>query len=314
MAYKFRADEPVRRAVIRCAGEQLDHAVFELSNGINTDPARAIHSARKAIKKERSLLRLVRSAVPRDERRRENAILRDAARGLSETRDADVMLASIDDLSHRFAGQLPAAAFETIRAHLEAGAQHRNGAGSAVDQRVVQELVAVRSRVDEWQLREGGWKALESGLVRSYSRGRDAFDCARRGDEMEALHAWRKRVKDLWYHCRLLAPTCGPMVRGHAKDLDRLAKLLGDDHDLAVLEQELTRPDISIAADVDAVVQLIDYRRTELQSEATGIGERVYAESPKAFGRRMRRSWKAGRRLGRAQQEQHPAELAAATR
>ena len=100
---------------------------------------------------------------------------------------------------------------------------------------------------------------------------------------MEALHAWRKRVKDLWYHCRLLAPTCGPMVRGHAKDLDRLAKLLGDDHDLAVLEQELTRPDISIAADVDAVVQLIDYRRTELQSEATGIGERVYAESPKAF-------------------------------
>ena len=314
MAYKFKADEPVPRAVIRCAGEQLDHAVFELGNGIKTDPVRAIHSARKAIKKERSLLRLVRGALPRDERRRENAILRDAARGLSGTRDADVMIASIDDLAHRFAGQLPAATFRTIRESLQARVQHGNGAGSAVNQDVVRELVAVRSRVDEWQLREGGWKAFESGLVRSYSRGHQAFHCARRGGEMEALHAWRKRVKDLWYHSRLLAPTCGPMVRGHAKDLDRLAKLLGDDHDLAVLGQELTGPDISIAVDRDAVVQLIDYRRTELQTEATGIGERVYAESPKAFRRRMRRSWKAGRRLGLAQQEQHPAELAAVTR
>src|ERR1700733_10637342 len=70
-------------------------------------------------------------------------------------------------------------------------------------------------------------------------RGRQAFTRARGTREMEDLHAWRKRVKDLWYHERLLASTCGPTVRGHAKDLDRLSELLGDDHDLAVLRQEL---------------------------------------------------------------------------
>ena len=59
--------------------------------------------------------------------------------------------------------------------------------------------------------------------------------------EMSDLHDWRKRVKDLWYHERLLAPTCGPTVRGHAKELDRLSDLLGDDHDLALLRHELTR-------------------------------------------------------------------------
>jgi hypothetical protein len=57
MSYRFGADEPVRAAILRCASEQLDRAVSELSEGINDDPVRAVHDARKAIKKERSLLR-----------------------------------------------------------------------------------------------------------------------------------------------------------------------------------------------------------------------------------------------------------------
>lgn len=312
MAYKFRADESVRTAIGRCAREQLDRAVFELSAGVSTDPVRAIHGARKAIKKQRSLLRLARSAMPREQRERENAVLRQAARGLAGVRDSDVMIDSISELSERFAGQLPAGTYQTIRAHL--AAQRGHDGHRRVDRFAVEQLAAAHSRVDEWELRKGGWKALESGLVRSYRRGRQAFAHARREGEMEALHAWRKRVKDLWYHERLLAPTCGPTVRGHGKDLDRLSDLLGADHDLALLRQELTSPRASLAVDIDAVVNLIDHRRSELQTEATLIGQRVYAETPKAFRRRMRRTWKAGRRLSQAPREQHPAQLAAATR
>jgi CHAD domain-containing protein len=161
---------------------------------------------------------------------------------------------------------------------------------------------------------QGGWQALEGGLERSYRRGREAFAGARVSGEMEDLHAWRKRVKDLWYQERLLASTCGPTVRGHAKDLDRLAELLADDRDLAVLRQELTQTRPPVTVDLDAVVELIDHLRTELQTEAAGIGERVYVETPKAFRRRMRGSWKAGRALARAPQAQRPAQLAAATR
>lgn len=316
MAYRFGADEAVEQEIVRCAREQLDRAVSELSEQARTDPARAIHSARKAIKKERSLLRLVRGAIPPEQRRRENAELRKAARGLSGARDADVMIASINQLSEQFAGQLPANAFEAIQEDLEArrSAQPGRGNGSVVDSRSVQELAAARARVDDWQLEKGGWNALESGLMRSYRRGRQAFARARAGGGMEDLHAWRKRVKDLWYHERLLAPTCGPTVRGHAKELDRLSDLLGDDHDLALLRQALTQGSTPVAVDLDAVVNLIDHRRSELQTEATRIGERLYAETPKAFRRRMRRSWKAGRRLARAPHEQHPALLAAATR
>lgn len=313
MAYKFNENEPVRDALLRCAREQLDQAVGQLSEGINQDPTAAVHNARKAIKKERSLLRLGRRAIPRQQRRRDDAALREAARALSGARDADVMLASVDQLAEQFSGQVPARTFTAIRKHLQAR-RAESATGSSLDAKAIPELGAVRIRIDEWQLRAGGWKAIDSGLLRTYKRGRRSLRRARASGQTQELHAWRKRVKDLWYHERLLAPCCGEAVHGHAKEAHHLADLLGDDHDLAVLRQELADTGLPVPVDVDAVVRLIDHRREELQTEAFGIGERLYAEPPKAFRRRMHRSWKAGRGMARAKQDRHPAELGAATR
>src|SRR5436305_11773506 len=118
MAYKFLADEPVSAAIIRCGREQLDRAITQLTERINDDPVGAVHDARKAIKKERSLLRLARGAMPSEQRRRENAVLRDAARRLSGRRDADVMISTLDGLGDRFSGQVPASTFAAIREQL----------------------------------------------------------------------------------------------------------------------------------------------------------------------------------------------------
>jgi len=64
MAYRFENDESVRDGFVRCAAEQLDKACTELSARIGDDPVDAVHSARKAVKKERSLLRLARGSMP----------------------------------------------------------------------------------------------------------------------------------------------------------------------------------------------------------------------------------------------------------
>lgn len=316
MAYKLGVDEGVRSGIRRAAGEQLDKAIRELSERIGEDPVDAVHSARKAVKKERSLLRLARGTMPKQQRRRENAALREAARGLSTARDAEVMVDTLTDISQRYAGQLPEAAFDGIRSELESERddQRQQLISSALGTRAVQELGAVRVRVEDWELRRGGWRALEPGLQRAYRDGRRAFVRARAGRSAEAMHAARKRVKDLWYQERLLAPAAGPAVAGHAKDAHRLADLLGDDHDLAVLRQAITEGRVHAAADLDAVVALIDHRRDELQREALHLGERLYAEKPAAFVRRMKRSWKAGRRRAAARRDEHPRELAEATR
>lgn len=311
MSYQLETDEAVCEAIRRCAREQLDRAVGELSENLGEVPVEAVHRARKAVKKERSLLRLARGAMPVEQRRRENLALRDAARKLSAVRDADVLIETLNQLSEHFAGQLPHSTFEAIGQRLR---QRGQMARSVLDSHAADELELVRLRVDGWELVHGGWAALEPGLVRSYRNGRKVFARTRRSPSMEDLHAWRKRTKDLCYQERLLAPSCGPAVRGHASDAHRLANLLGDAHDLDVLRETLTLGQIDVGVDLAAVVSLIDHRRLELQTEAIQLGKRVYAENPKAFRQRTRRCWKAGRATAHVPSGQKPAELARATR
>ncbi len=315
MAYRLEPEESVPESLTRCAQEQLDRAVRELEERIDSEPVGAVHAARKALKKERALLRLARGTLPRRQRERENAALREAARGLSGARDADVMIQTLDQLSQRYAGQLPETTFEAFRQRLDHERQSERGrmAGSSAAAAVADDLRAARMRVEDWKLERGNGRALESGLVRSYGRGRRAFVRAQSEPSLENLHQWRKRVKDLWYQLRLLAPVGGPAVRGQVKEAHRLADLLGDDHDLGVLRQTLLRLAPDLAVDHDALIGLLDHRREQLQTEARYVGERLYTEAPKAFGRRIARCWNAGRAQARAAQSQQPRSLAEVT-
>jgi CHAD domain-containing protein len=317
LSYRFEIDESIRQAIARTADEQLRSADDELRTGVEDDPVRAVHSARKAVKKERALLRLSRDAVSNAKRRRENVALRDAGRTLSETRDAEVLVQTLDELSERYAGQIPKATFDAFRERLDADRQEarRRLSDPILPLAAADQLQEIRRRIARWNLRQGGWPAIAGGLDRTYRQGRKAFRKARATPDPEHLHEWRKRSKDLWYDLRLLAPVGGQAVRGHAKEAHVLADLLGDDHDLAVLRDALVKDADRVPADVDAVLGLIDHRQEQIQERATFLGERVYAESPKAFARRMQRSWRAGRGRARADRAlDDPVDLAHATR
>ena len=302
MPYRLDRRESLEQGVRRCAREQLDRAIDELTEGVHTDPVEAVHTARKALKKDRSLLRLYRGTLDPEERRRANVLLRNAGRRLSSARDAEVMLQALDDLAEHFAGRVPERTFEAIRAHLVAARDPARARllESGATAEVADKLKATRSGTEAWRLDGGGWGAVEPGLVRAYGRGRAARKRARREPSVENLHEWRKRTKDLWYHLRLLAPTSPGIVGGQAKEAHRLSDLLGDDHDLAVLRDRLHSNESEFAVDVEPVFDLIDHRREQLQEQAMLVGERLYAEKPKAFGRRMHRYWKAWRREAKA--------------
>jgi CHAD domain-containing protein len=314
MPYRLQPGESVSGALCRSAREQLDHAISELSDGVEVDTVTAIHDARKALKKERSLLRLCRGALPAAERRRENRTFRDAAHGLGAARDADVMRETLDELGDRYAGQVPTATFDAVRGPLEAErttARRLLEQGDATEQ-VSAELRDAVLRIDEWPLERDGWRAVADGLSREYVRGRRAYTRARARPTDENLHAWRKRAKDLWYHLRWLGPISPRTMRGHAEDAHRLADLLGDDHDLAVLRSTLIELAGRIPQDLDPVLGLLEHRRAQLQTEAMFLGERLYAEKPKAFVHRLHRYWQAWRDETRSAAEHRPAELAEA--
>ena len=316
VAFEFSADEDVRQSISRTAREQLDRAIEVLSEELDKDPVDAVHTARKAIKKERALLRMGRGTIPRLERSYGNVVLRDAARNLSSIRDAEVAVQTFEHLAERFAGQLPESTFAAVREELERdrSSERERAAELSVHEGAVADLRLIRLRLEGWELRRDGWGAIEPGLERTYRDGRDALRRVRRDASVENLHTWRKRVKDLWYELRLLAPVGGPTVRGGAEEAEQLSDVLGDDHDLAVLREILLRKAPTLRADLDALIGLVDYRRDQLQTQARAIGARLYAEKPAAYLRRMRRLWEAGRAEYRAFEQRHPAALSPTAR
>ena len=316
MAYRLSETESTRDGLRRCAREELENAINDLSERIREDPVEAVHDARKSLKKERSVLRLARGAMRKSERRRENAALRDAGRRLSGARDADVMIEALEKLADRYVGQFPSASVDAIRTRLE---RERELArlelmASGAPEAAASELKSVLMRLDDWRLRDRGWKALGAGLQRGYRDGRKAFARARAQPTAENLHQWRKRAKDLWYHLRLLDGLTPNTVHAHAKDAHLLSDLLGDDHDLWVVRERILAISPEVPVDSTALVAAIDHRREQLQEEAFYLGERLYAEAPKAFAQRLRRYWKTWRAEAKAAAEHTPAELAEATR
>ena len=297
MPYRLKTDESVRAGLRRCSLEQVDKAILELTEGIADDAVEAIHAARKSLKKERSLLRLTRGAIDRDERRAMMGVLRDSAGKLSVARDADVMVAALDDLAERFSGTASHGGFVQARAAVVAHREEervRRGETRAAAAAATN-LRSARRGIDSLSLRRGGWQAIEDGLLRTYRRGRKAFTAARAEPTPENLHEWRKRVKDLWYHDRLLRSISKATMEGQADEAHRLSELLGDDHDLHVLRETLNGMAREIEADLGPLYALIDHRRSQLQTEAMLLGERVYAETPKAFRRRLHHYWRAWR-------------------
>jgi CHAD domain-containing protein len=288
MAYEIRTDEALGEGLRRSAQEQLEGAVDALERKIEEQPGKAIHDARKRLKKTRALIRLARPVLGRKVARRENAALRSAAATLSAARDADVMVQTVEALGDRYSGRLPAAAFEAVRAAV-AGDGGGGGGGAAPD--VGEALAGIRGvleRIEDWPLADAATQDVLAGASVAYAAGRAQMPGPDDRPSAEELHEWRKRVKDLWYHGLLLQNAWPAVLSVQAEEAHVLSEVLGDDHDLSVLRDRLTSATIDDpAADVDGVVALIDHRREELQAEALDRGRRIYAEGPKAQARRL---------------------------
>src|SRR5437762_1561268 len=100
MADPLRKTDPHTRGIRRTVRKQLGKAVESLDGG-RPLPDEAVHRARKRLKKARAGLRLLRKALGGRAYDRENACCRDAARPLTEVRDARVLVDTLDQLAEQ---------------------------------------------------------------------------------------------------------------------------------------------------------------------------------------------------------------------
>jgi CHAD domain-containing protein len=310
MAYELDPTQPVDAETRRIALALIDHAIAQI-DGAESGADEAVHEVRKDCKKLRGLLRLVRPAAPALYKR-ENRTFRDAAAGLSMLRDAEAALETFDALIAHFEANLDPEPLLPLREGLEAHKAATAAAGRDLEVQLGETrglLRAARERVPEWDLPaeasasdDAGWSLLGSGLRKTYRRGHRAMRQAYAEPGVAVFHEWRKRAKYLRYQVRLLRPAWPHLLKPLHQEVKRLGDWLGDDHDLAVLEQVLHEAEaLSPANDPEQILlALAAQRSTQLRDDAYWLGRRLYAEKPKHLERRMQRYWQAARGLASA--------------
>jgi CHAD domain-containing protein len=244
------------------------------------------------------MLRLVRPAIARKVYRRENIAFRDAARPLSEVRDAKILVETLDKIAKsngRTPRGQPVAGVrrELLRNQHEICEKvlNHDEAFTIVDSVMKNAL----ERLDDWVDLHDGWSSVGEGVQRVYRRGRRAWAVASEKPTVEHLHEWRKQVKYLRHQLELLRPMRASVLEPLAERMEVLGDVLGDDHDLAMLRRELAGDPERFGGTevVESLLDRIDRRHERLERRAVSLGRRIFRSAPKDFRERLHGYWKA---------------------
>nr|WP_281063270.1 CHAD domain-containing protein [Ancylobacter gelatini] len=261
-------------------------AVEEAGSALETGQGDgAVHDLRKAFKRMRALLRLVRGAHSGDARRLREE-LGDGARALSASRDQAAQCEALDDLVAK-AGLKPQWRDEALRALAAPEAAPAAEPGLDAQRERLGALVAscraAGALLGEVRLD----RALLGAILADYARARGRGRHVDAGDA-EELHELRKAVIAHRFHMELLTPLWPVMGRAREGELHRLREKLGKHHDLAAVLLRLAELPREVAdSDWHApVVAAARARQEKLTRSALRLHARLFAEKPEAFRRR----------------------------
>jgi CHAD domain-containing protein len=298
MAFRLVPGQPVGRSVRQIGIEQIDRVLPKFSG--RSKDANAVHETRKALKRLRALLNLVKPALPKRDYQRRQARLKRIARSLSGVRDHQIL----PEAAKKLASYHPALAGDAFAASLTAklearrkAAERRFDGGSLL--RVQKLLEAARQDFAGLELQEDGFDIVVATLERDYARGRRGCRHAYDAETDDAFHDWRKYVQRHWRQLLLVAPGWPKAIRPQIALARDLAEALGEDHDIALLAAFVAEhaEKLGDKAEAEAYLELCRRRQAELRLKARPMGERLFAEKPSSLAARLKAYWETAPRL-----------------
>ena len=297
---RFLPGETLSEGVSRVVALQ-----FEIALAIKDEPAEsqafAVHETRKAIKRLRSLLRLVRDSISHDRYHSDNAMLKLVAAELSSVRDSWVMAQILGRLLPTSNGTgILTVVMDRLQARYRAES-HALLENKAQMASIIEQLEQVRDESARWSQVPGersvplphDFAVIAPGLQRVYKRGRRGMRIVADSPTDTLLHVWRKRAKYLRHQIEALNVLDPEGLHALEIQLEHLTDLLGDDHDLAVLLARFdTDHSLSAGVTVAGILEAIVEKRQELQMAAIAVGEDVFAQSSAEFVAHLQGLWK----------------------
>lgn len=271
MTLKLRdLEKPGRglKQVLRSLARLLRENVEKLPD----DPARRIHDMRVCAKKLRSLSRLGRPALARRELRQLADSLRKLKDAFAGSRDAEVMRSCLKSLR-------PAGQAEEIARQLglpEAEDSLKIPAG-----RFVQQAEKLESDVEALELEKLERRSVEKNFLNTYRRAQKLMRQCRKSRNDVRMHEWRKRVKDFFYQATALSSLA--FLAKMVPRADRLAEILGEYHDLAILAEHMKR----CASIEKSLRREVVSRRGKTGARAFKLAAALFSEKPDALAARL---------------------------
>src|SRR5947208_597049 len=282
MGFRLKLREPLPSGLKRVFSEQIDSAL-RLCRHPAKQRGVTVHEVRKHLKKLRAAMRLTVGGVGKKRYAREDRCAREIGRLVSDLRDSQVRLQTLIQLRDETAKGSGENPFPRIEELLSLERESFSAAFAGWQKQAIPRLERVGGRLSKWPLAGITWKQICGTVGKTYKRGQRGLARTIKKPQPENFHAWRKRVKDLWYQLRILQPLNRVVLEKIAADAEVLGELLGREHDfdflLARLEKE--RGDEALRDELVQLQKLIRKRGKRLCRDALELGRRFTRSRPR---------------------------------
>jgi hypothetical protein len=288
MGFRLKLRESLPDGLKRVFREQIESAL-ELCRHPAKQRGVTVHEVRKHLKKLRAAMRLAIPEVGKNRHTREDRCVRKIGRLVSDLRDAQVRLQTLIQLRDDTAKGPEDSPFLRIEELLSLERESFSAAFAGWQKQAIPQLERVEARLLKWPLEGLTWKQICGAVGKIYKRGQRGLAKTIDDPEPENFHAWRKRVKDIWYQLRILQPLNRMVLTEMDRDAEVLGELLGREHDLNFLwaRLETEKGDEALRDELAQLEKLIRKRGKRLRTNALELGRRFYAEPAKAFAKRI---------------------------
>ncbi|MDT0676067.1 CHAD domain-containing protein [Autumnicola musiva] len=290
MSYKLEKQETLEDNVNRIASEEIELCISSLKN---SNIHEGIHEIRKSLKKIRALARLFRDELGEKKYKKINIFFRDVGHELAPLRDLTAHMETIEMIKARYGNHIYVNFFNSIlqelekeREELEENLKEKN----FFSEYLVEQFETARENFTEWPVKSADLTIVLPSIKRTYERGRNALEEAYADPNANNFHEWRKRAKYLWHQIQLLENLWPKFFTTWADEVHILADLLGDDHDLMILNEKIKATELHLNDEKQTEIlhALIKEYSDHLRIEAELQGGLVYAEKPKFFKKRTK--------------------------
>lgn len=282
MSYRIDPGLPFGQEIRRIADEEIC-AVLTVLTALDDGHHRALHGARKRLKRLRGLLRLVREGDA-GFFRRENARYRDVARSLATARDAGALVETVERFMAEAADVAVVRDLALVR---EALVRRRDrlmreaaSAGDGVPA-AIRALEEGREALAQLALpagRKASARLVAGGVGDTFAGARKSLKRARKGTDPEHFHDLRKAVKYHWMHLGLVGGLWPGKTGRRRQAMKALGERLGELNDIDVMRAVMAAEGEAIATPGHAAVflGLLERKEATLRAECLAEAGRLF--------------------------------------